>query len=175
MKPFHLILEEHYKGDEYFDLSNADATYYNDVLNKKDYMFWVKGILGKVVYMTPDKYYTLDAQIHNTSATAIMHHVFKDTAEKYKNQMLNGHKFPIPVLDFYQKGQEGRHRTYAAKLIDPDMQIPVLVIKDFLTTKNEIVKEVQSGASLEEFKHLCEVYGAPYNENYYYKIKNNAL
>lgn len=175
MKPFQLILEEHYKGDQYFDLLDAGATYYNDVLKKTDYMFWVKGILGRVVYMTPDKYYMLDAQIHNTDATTIMHHIFKETALKYKEQMLSGHKFPIPVLDFYQKGQEGRHRAYAIKLIDPEMKIPVLVIKDFLTTKNTIITDVQNGVTLAEFKYLCEVYGVPYNENYYHRIKNNAL
>lgn len=175
MKPFALILEEYYKSDQYFDLSDAGSTYYNDALKKTDYMFWVKGILGKIVYMTPDQYYILDAKIHNTNATTITHHIFKDTALEYKNRMLDGEKFPIPVLDFYQKTQEGRHRTYAIKMINAELEMPVLIIKDFLKTKNEIVQNVENGATLSEFKHLCEVYGAPFNENYYHRIKNRAL
>lgn len=84
--------------------------------------------------MTPMQYLRECAKIHNGNLTREMNNISQKAVEKYAEKALRGAVFPIPVLDYARKGQEGRHRALAAKmLIDAGFirskTIPVAVIK----------------------------------------------
>lgn len=176
MKPFALILEEFYSGDLYFDM-DADSSYYNTILRKPGYALWVKGELGKIKYMTPDEYFTSCGKMQHTTALEQESYVEKSRAEGYMQKMVDGEKFPIPIIDYSSKRQEGRHRSYAIKLIDPTIKMPVLLVYDVLNTKNDVIEAVvRNGFSYEDFVNLCKTYGIPHHEEIWYqKIKNKTL
>mgnify|MGYP001254196421 FL=1 len=175
MKPFSLIVEEFYSGDVYFDM-DTDITHYNTVLRKPDYMFWVKGELGRVKYLTPDEYFIACAKMQHTTPEEQISHIEKDLATKYMDKMLDGEKFPMPLIDYISKRQEGRHRSFAARQIDPTMKMPVLLIFDANKTRKDLIQSVEQGSTYDEFKHLCQVYGIPHHkETWYNQIKNRTL
>lgn len=107
--------------------------YYDRFLNPKDkeYLMVTKGKLGKVEYMSPDQYISLCAQhIFRVSKSKIMNGVHEDKAKKYANEMSNGTKFDMPVIDYASRSQEGRHRALAARINLVD-KIPVLVVSEW--------------------------------------------
>lgn len=161
-------------GDDYFD-RDTDASFYNDILRKQLYMFWAKGYWGTVMYMTPDTYYDKCARMQRTTREDQIYYVDKDVAQKYMEKMLDGEKFPMPYIDFSAKRQEGRHRSYAIKMINPDIKIPVLCVYDRQQDRKMILQAVEEGDTYEEFVQLCKHVNVPYDEKTYNAIKNKTL
>lgn len=161
-------------GDAYFK-RDADASFYNDIMQKPEYMFWVKGYVGIVIYMTPDKYYERCARMQRTSIADQLAYIDKDVAHKYMEKMLDGEKFPMPYIDYSRKQQEGRHRSYAIKSISPEIKMPVLCVYDKHEDRKTIIEGVKAGDTFDEFVTLCKHLQVPYSEKYYNAIKNNTL
>lgn len=161
-------------GDNYFK-KDTDTSFYNDILHKPTYMFWVKGYFGKIVYMTPDSYFERCARMQKSTVEEQLSYVDKEVAEKYMEKMLDGEKFPMPYIDFKDKVQEGRHRSYAIKMINPSIKIPVLCVYNKQEDRNMLIDGVKNGDSYEDFVRYCQHVGAPYDEKYYDAIKNNKL
>lgn len=161
-------------GDDYFD-KTTDTSFYNDIMRKPEYMFWNKGYVGKIIYITPIKYFELCARMQRTSIEEQESYIDKNSSYKYMEDMLKGDKFPMPFIDYSAKRQEGRHRSYAIKMINPAIKMPVLIVSDRIDDKNFIVDLVKKGESFDDFVKICKHMDVPYNETYYIKIKNNTL
>jgi len=85
----------------------------------KDYMARVKGLVGEIVYMTPDEYLEKIPYQEQT----------KSSIEYMKAKVDRGEKLPMPWLDYSggRLSQEGRNRAYLAKELGIP-EIPVLVV-----------------------------------------------
>ena len=116
--------------------NTTDMSYYDKVLtpNGLNYMQESRGCTGEIVLMTPADYF-------NECANRIFHHRYSvdylmssreddlGPYAEYKEAMQNGAKFPMPVLDYTDDGQEGLHRMkVAGDLYGWDTLFPVLVV-----------------------------------------------
>ena len=88
----------------------------------KDYMARVKGLVGEIVYMTPDEY--LDKIIYADKTPSSIKYM--------KGKIDRGEKLPMPWLDYSGSSlsQEGRNRAYLAKELGIP-EIPVLVVNKY--------------------------------------------
>lgn len=156
--------------------NNTGMSFYNDLLKDKEYMFWVKGLVGDLYYMTPDKYFKKCADMQKTTVKEQLKYVDEKLAKEYKEKMLDGEKFPVLIIDYSDNSQEGRHRAFASKMIDPSTEIPVLVVNNRNFDKKYIINKVQTdNLSYDKFKEMCEGKNLPYKKVYYDKIIKNIL
>lgn len=111
---------------EGFDITKTDPPYDSYMLEgspDREYYMRKEGFSDVyIAEMTPDEYLLLCGKygwkdrfndvdtIYNTSGTN------KDYVEEYAERMKNGEKAPMPVINVKNRGQEGRHRAFAAKL-----------------------------------------------------------
>lgn len=119
-----------------------------------DYFRDNKGLVFEVVWMTPEEYLLKSYEIHKevtrrymsagnriliTENRAALQMSFEDyirnvinsdLIEEYKERTLEGSKMPIPVLDYSNMSQEGRHRSIVAMELDVE-KIPVLVVRSY--------------------------------------------
>ena len=119
-----------------FDVNKAEASYYNGILHDSDYYKTHKNKQGKIVWMTPQKYYeTCADDIFNVPLSSLKSSRSYDvkTNEFLKRVILEQKKkFPIAVIDYTSKGQEGLHRMQVAgELVGWDVKQPVLIIDWF--------------------------------------------
>jgi hypothetical protein len=115
-----------------FNLNDTGMSYYNNFLNDKDakYMKYAKGKIGTIQYMPPDVYIEKCAyDIFNSTVEKTLRGINDINIDKYAEQMKNGEKFDLPVLDYADKTQEGRHRALAMKKLGVDL-MPVLVVRN---------------------------------------------
>lgn len=120
------------EGEDIFDTSKSELSYYTDILTNPDYIKNKKNLVGKIEYLSPKEYFEGCAKIFGTPAqkqidyTKIDRDTFnhlKDVIFKYKRT------FPITVLNYAEKQQEGRHRMYfAGETFGWDKKFPVLVV-----------------------------------------------
>ena len=117
-----------------FNLHDTGMPYYNNFLDKKqlEYMQSHKNRTGEIVYMTPEEYYRRCADdIFNEPIQKLKdsRSYRADKISKYKEDMLNGDVFPLCMLNYADKGQEGLHRMLAAgEAFGWDIEYPVLVV-----------------------------------------------
>lgn len=125
-----IILENIEKAK--FDINNTNMSYYNDFLKPSEIEYYKrnKNRIGKVIQMTPREYYDDCAKfIFNQSASNLEKSRENENTEKYKDAMLSGETFPMCVIDYADKGQEGLHRMLAAaQLFGWNIKYPVLAI-----------------------------------------------
>ena len=115
-------------GGFYTDFSDNDK--YNRVISNPEH-YKLMGIDLSIEYMAPSEYIRRAAKGFNVSIESCISVCNKDSIEKYKNLLLSGHIFPIPILVYNKiRGtflQEGRHRSIAAHRAGIK-EIPVAVI-----------------------------------------------
>ena len=121
---------------EGFDITETDPPFDAYMLEgSPDRDYYMRKYGYKDVYiaeMTPDEYLLLCGKygwkhrftdvdtIYNTSGTN------KELVQEYAERMKNGEKAPMPVINVKNRGQEGRHRAFAAKIAGIKT-IPVLI------------------------------------------------
>ena len=128
-------------GNQVVDSTKTGMTFYDQFLTTKDrdYLNNVKNLQGMIVPMSPEEYYDACAKYGfpnspvpvgnlkrtRRAQTKILDHL-KDVLLVYKK------RFPMPMLDIAQKGQEGLHRMMViGDLFGWDHKVPVLVITHF--------------------------------------------
>lgn len=109
-------------GKDIFDKTTTGVSFYNQFLNSNDakYLKDKKNLAGKIVEMSPNEYYEECGKHcwkHPVSADALKSQraADKSTIEHLK-QVLQIYKkrFPMPFINYAEKGQEGLHRMYVA-------------------------------------------------------------
>ena len=128
------------QGDQVVDLHRTGMSYYNDFLSKDqetlDYLRDEKNLTGTVIMMSPEEYFEecskygfIDSHPSVESLkqsrrrdTKILSHL-KDVLTVYKR------RFPMPMLNKADPGQEGLHRMMViGDMFGWDHKVPVLVI-----------------------------------------------
>lgn len=121
-------------GTDIFDISTTGMSYYDKFLPSNEQTSDER--IGKIVYMTPQQYYEECAKniFKNSSVKSLIQQrgVYdKDIIEYLEKVILQKKKkFPITVLDYSSKAQEGLHRMYTAGELFgwDDTKYPVLVV-----------------------------------------------
>lgn len=127
-------------GSDVVDLHKTGMSYYDDFLSKNPKTLeWLrdrKNLIGEVVMMTPEEYYqqcsdygflnrhpSVDSLKQSRAVdTKTLAHL-KDVLTEY------GKKFPMPMLNKADPGQEGLHRMMViGDMFGWDHKVPVLVI-----------------------------------------------
>ncbi len=60
----------------------------------------------------------------------LLDHIDYELVKEYKQRTLEGSKMPIPVLDYSNMSQEGRHRSIVAMELGVE-KMPVLVVRSY--------------------------------------------
>lgn len=105
-----------------------DSFYYEDEL--EEYQLF-KNTTFDVVPMSPNEYFEECAILQHTTVGNLkrLREKHIDKIEKYISDMENGDKFPMPVIDYMRKQQEGLHRMYAVgELYGWDYEVPVMIV-----------------------------------------------
>jgi len=117
----------------------TDMAYYNSIIRNPEYFEKEKGISFRIEYMTPDEYLHRCYEIHKEEASKygyrfdytydeyIKSLIDEKLARKYANLLREGKELPLPVLDYKDLLQEGRHRAYACKLAGYE-KLPVMIV-----------------------------------------------
>lgn len=122
---------------------DTDMDWYNRFL-KKDALVYQqnhKHLTGEVVMMSPMEYFVECANriFHGRYSVDDLRRSRSDEYgpyAEYMEAMKNGAKFPMPVLDYSDDGQEGLHRMQVAgDLYGWDTQFPVLVVMQYNPVK----------------------------------------
>lgn len=109
-------------GNDIFDKTTTGVSFYNQFLGTRDleYLKNKKNLVGEIVYMSPEEYYQecgAHAFGHKVSAESLKSQraADKKTLEHLK-QVLTIYKkrFPMPFINYAEKGQEGLHRMFVA-------------------------------------------------------------
>ena len=115
---------------------DTDMDWYNRFLKADTlkYQQETKHLTGEIVLMSPMEYFTECARniFHNRYSIEELQRSRSDEYSpylEYKEAMQNGAKFPMPVLDYSDDGQEGLHRMQVAgDLYGWKTKFPVLVV-----------------------------------------------
>lgn len=125
-----------------FDETTTDISYYDDFLydEQTEYLAQKKNRKGEIMLMSPNEYYqecadnVFDCPVEHlieTRATSVDDHN-NHLVDKYADAMKQGHEFPLPIINYPEKSQEGLHRMYAAgEAFGWDKKFPVLVVTAF--------------------------------------------
>lgn len=142
-------------GEIIFNITTTGMPYYNSMIQKGhiagnrdpvEYFKSNKGITFKIEWMSPDEYLEKSFEIHkelqskyqNISnlivksklSTYLNDNIDSDLIQEYTERTLEGSKMPMPVLDYDNMSQEGRHRAVVAKQLEVE-EIPVLVVRSY--------------------------------------------
>ena len=127
-------------GNQVVDLHRTGMSFYDDFLSGDhktlDYLRREKNLEGKVVMMSPEEYYkacsdygfpgshpTVDKLKHDRRIDEKILKHLKDVLTVYKR------RFPMPMLNKADNGQEGLHRMMViGDMFGWDHKVPVLVI-----------------------------------------------
>jgi len=128
--------KSNFEGFDISKVSSNDDSYklYQEFLDNPD-MIKEKGF-NKVYIaeMTPQEYMGLlrlyinlvESDLDKLSDLNGEYSYFAKTCHDFANKMKQGDKFPLPILDFHYREQDGRHRVTAA-YINNYSTIPVLI------------------------------------------------
>ena len=139
---------EDIQGKNIFDKNITGMTYYDQLLpSNPDYEYYSnkRNVESKIKYMTPERYYEYCARdIFNTSVDTFKNQrSFElDYIEKLKTVITEKKKkFPITILDFNEKQQEGLHRMFVVGELFGwrNERFPVLCV--YPKTEDLILKE----------------------------------
>lgn len=115
-----------------FSKTTTGVSFYDDILNEPDYMEKNKNLVGKIVMMTPTKYFEECGKIFNSNAQKSLNMVKADTevTDELKSVVLDyRYKLSMPYLNYASNEQEGRHRMYiAGELLGWNTPQPVLIV-----------------------------------------------
>ena len=114
-----------------FSKTTTGVPFYDDILNDPSYMEKTKNLVGKVVMMTPTKYFEECGKIFNSNKKSLdMVKADTEVTDEIKSVVLDyKYKLPMPYLNYASNEQEGRHRMYVAgELLGWNTLQPVLVV-----------------------------------------------
>ena len=145
---------------------DTDMPYYNQFLSKKNlaYMQSVKNLTGDIVLMSPNEYYAecVANIFHGRSSLEDVKLSRKSSSgpyAEYLDAMRRGDKFPVPVLNYADDGQEGLHRMMVAgDLYGWDTKFPVLVVSVYdedIERENQLFRDYLDFRD-HEFKEICQ-------------------
>lgn len=134
---------------ECFNLKSTGMSYYDDLIDDSklngtgnvstsEYFKFEKGIQGDIVWMTANEYMT---RCSNNIFNGIDSYngLIQSNIDKYSDVMSNGTKFKLPMLNYANPGQEGRHRMLAAsEAFGDESKFPVLIVTKSNPTDDEI-------------------------------------
>ncbi len=126
-------------GNNIFDERRTGISFYDQFLNETDAMYLRdhKNLVAKIVYMSPNEYYTQCGKYawkgRTISADSLKQQRSRDTFTlNHLKDVLTIYKrrFPMPFINYAEYGQEGLHRMYiAGELLGWDYpKHPVLAI-----------------------------------------------
>jgi len=139
------------KGEDIFNITTTRMSYYDAMIQKGhiegnrdpvEYFKENKGLLFEIEWMSPEDYLkeayyiTKPKRIDKTPprlhplSLMMTWDTRKSLIEKYKERTLEGSKMPMPVLDYNDMSQEGRHRAMVAFQLEVE-EIPVLIVKPY--------------------------------------------
>lgn len=123
-------------GNDVFDVHRTGMSFYDQFCNsaETEYLAREKNLVGKIEYMTPEEYYQECAtKVFNSSAEKLKAERERDTTIiSHLNDVIDiyNKQFPVPVLNYAEKEQEGLHRMYVVgERYGWDTKQPVLVIR----------------------------------------------
>ena len=117
----------------FFDESTTDMSFYDDMMKNPAYYKRAKNLKYRIKHIRPFQYFEECAAISSSylkeDITALdeMRVLIRDLYVKYAQAMLDGEKFPLPVLDYAGQTQEGRHRAMAAHKAGAK-EMPVMMV-----------------------------------------------
>ena len=142
-------------GNDIFDITTTEMSYYDAMIQKGhiagnrdpvEYFKTNKGLVFEIVYMSPEDYLKKSFEIHkelqskyrNISnlivksklSNYLTDNIDLELVQEYKERTLEGSKMPIPMLDYTNMSQEGRHRAVVAQQLEVE-EIPVLVVRPY--------------------------------------------
>lgn len=122
------------ENDEYFDISKSEMSKYTDYLTNPEETNKYYHTISSIKLLSPREYFeecakifdsTFEEQYHQIKRESSVIKHLKDVIFKYRK------KFPITVLNYPEKTQEGRHRMFTlGELFGWDKKYPVLVIEE---------------------------------------------
>lgn len=141
-----MLIDSYNARSNFYTIDNPDniaSNWFGRKVGKvdiNDYMRFEKGQDAHLEYMTANDYMKGCSEIFNKDINQLYRTLpEKDNVDKYAKNMLDGNIFPLPYLDYVNKGQEGRHRALAvAKAYGEDAVLPVIVITPSQPTDEEI-------------------------------------
>lgn len=133
-----------------FDTTTTHMSYYDRFLNDKDlkYMQRAKNLTGEIVMMSPKEYYQYATEIfdYRHDVEDLIAQRSDSSLDEYVEAMKQGDVFPLCLLNFADKTQEGLHRMLAAaRAFGWNEEYPVLIVKPYdeeLWKEQAIYKEV---------------------------------
>ena len=126
---------------------------------ENEYMKNKRNRIGKIVYMSPNKYFSLCAKMFNTTVEDLKEQKSSDNGEEYINKLKNivlkeKKQFPMPFICLPDKQQEGLHRMYVAgELFGWDERFPVLIINKFDSLKEQLLLELNRNQLINKSKN----------------------
>ena len=127
LKVFEKPLEAPSKYYQGFQRSQT-STEYDAIIENPLYFYYTNMQESEIIELTPEEF--LRKVTPEDKYDLMMKHMNNPTSRKYAVLMLQGEKFPTPLISYHHSImiKEGRHRAYAAKLAGIK-KIPVLEIR----------------------------------------------
>jgi hypothetical protein len=121
------IFKVHLREDSSCDIftNTTRRPDYDDVLNDITPRI-LKDLTGTIVKMSPDEYFQKCAQLQRTTVEEQYSYIDQRRVDSLIKKITSNIKVDIPMIDFVNNFQEGRHRAYVAKKLGCE-QINVVV------------------------------------------------
>ena len=155
-KDFWSCMNDHFKqklqkresqltGSDIFDITTTGMSYYDAMIQKGhiagnrdpvEYFKTNKGLVFEIEWMSPEDYINKSIDIRYPTPNnvfvkeEVMESINRENVNEYIERTLSGSKMPMPVLDYNDMSQEGRHRTVVAQQLNIE-EIPVLIVKPY--------------------------------------------
>lgn len=115
----------------YFDITDTDMPYYDDMIKKPEYFERAKAKKSKIIYMTPDEYMSRVAEQQGTTVQYQWDSIIEAKLQRLRDFISEGNKMPLMTIENTEHShtQEGRHRAQIAKELGLK-EVPVLVVWD---------------------------------------------
>lgn len=130
-----------------FKLDHVGMSHYDSIIGKdkigkvteSEYYKFEKGLSGRIVYLTPDKYFD---ELERTDIYENPREgIDQSNVDRIAEDLSKGIKYNIPFINYAESSQEGRHRMMACKkLYGADTRVPCLVVEVTTATEDEIKK-----------------------------------
>ena len=110
-----------------FNEKTTGMSFYDNMLRNPDYFRENKGYTFVIEYMKPSEYIRECALLFKASIKRVIDSTGPELVQEYADLMDRGTQFPMLVLDWSVRTQEGRHRALAAEQIGL-REVPVMVV-----------------------------------------------
>jgi hypothetical protein len=129
-----------------WNLTDTGMSYYNQIFTHPEYMAKNKGVVGEIIWVTPERYFELAAESHSYRGHIVpvaneYKSILQKNVEKLAAMMRDGVAIDLLVIEISERysNQEGRHRVLAAASLGAK-KVPVLMVTDSVTKNIGSVK-----------------------------------